>query len=86
MDTKAGRVKLDRAHRSQTSISGPNQRPRPVAINFHNFTDKQRVMDAARRIGSDRIQCQGPRVSFFNEYSTAVVRRRKVFDEVIMQT
>ncbi|CDQ75895.1 unnamed protein product [Oncorhynchus mykiss] len=37
MDTKARCVKLDRAHRSQTSILGPNQRPRPVAIKFHNF-------------------------------------------------
>lgn len=81
MDTKAGRVKLDRAHRSQAPIPGPNQRPRPVVIKFHNFTDKQRVMDAARNIGSDG-QRKGPKVSFFNDYSTAVVRRRKAFDEV----
>ncbi|KAM9404076.1 LOW QUALITY PROTEIN: purine nucleoside phosphorylase 4b [Salvelinus alpinus] len=81
MDTKAGRVKLDRAHRSQAPIPGPNQRPRPVVIKFHNFTDKQRVMDAARNIGSDGSQRKGPKVSFFNDYSTAVVRRRKGFDE-----
>lgn len=81
MDAKAGRVKLDRAHRSQAPIPGPNQRPRPVVIKFHNFTDKQRVMDAARNIGSDG-QRKGPKVSFFNDYSTAVVRRRKAFDEV----
>ena len=81
MDTKAGRVKLDRAHRSQAPIPGPNQRPRPVVIKFHNFTDKQRVMDAARNIGSDGSQHKGPKVSFFNDYSTTVVRRRKAFDE-----
>lgn len=59
--------------------------PRPVVRKFHNFTDKQRIMDAARCIGSDDIQRQGPRVLFFNDYSAAVVRRRKAFDEVKAQ-
>ena len=38
-------------------------------------------MDAAINFGSDGSQHKGPKVSFFNDYSTAVVRRRKAFDE-----
>ncbi len=48
--TKAGRIKLDRAHRSLAPLPGPAQRPRPVIIKFHNFTDKQRVLTAARHV------------------------------------
>ncbi len=51
--TKAGRIKLDRAHRSLAPLPGPTQRPRPVIIKFHNFTDKQRVLNAARHVGTD---------------------------------
>ncbi|KAE8277770.1 hypothetical protein D5F01_LYC24210 [Larimichthys crocea] len=52
LETKAGRVKIERAHRTLAPKPGPNQRPRPVLIRFHNFTDKQRVLDAARRSGT----------------------------------
>lgn len=82
--TKAGRIKLDRAHRSLAPLPGPKQRPRPVIIKFHNFTDKQRVLDAARRVGMDpeRSTDAGPRISFFNDYSAMVIKKRKAFDDV----
>lgn len=82
--TKAGRIKLDRAHHSLVSLQGPAQRPRPVIIKFHNFTDKQRVLDAARRVGTDpeRSADAGPRISFFNDYSAMVIKKRKAFDDV----
>lgn len=53
-------------------------------MKFHNFTDKQRVMDAARRLGTDPDHPvrTGPRIYFFNDYSVAVVKKRKAFDEV----
>lgn len=38
--TKAGRIKLDHAHRSLAPLPGPAQRPRPVIIKLNNFTDK----------------------------------------------
>lgn len=87
MDTKAGRLKLDRAHRSLALKPGTGQRPRPLIVKFHNFTDKQRVMEAARRLGSRRSNQEGtthkePRISFFNDYSVEVVRRRKAFDDI----
>lgn len=82
--TKTGKIKLGRAHRSQAPKPGHNQRPRPIIMKFHNFADKQRVMDAARRLGTepDHPARTGPRISFFNDYSAAVVKKRKAFDDV----
>lgn len=82
MTTKDGRLKLDRAHRSLAPKPGPNQRPRPLILRFHNFRDKQRAMEAARRLGSREDHTpREPKVSFFNDYSAEVVRRRKAFDD-----
>ena len=87
MDTKAGRLMLDRAHRSLTLKPSAGQRPRPLIVKFHNFTDKQRVMEAAHWLGSHRSNQDDPtnkepRISFFNDYSAEVVRRRKDFDDI----
>ncbi len=67
--TKAGRIKLDHLHRSLGPLPGPAQRLRPVIIKFLNFTDKQRVLNAARHVGRDpeRSSDAGPRISFFND-------------------
>ena len=46
MDTKAGRLKLDQAHRSLALKPSAGQRPRPLIVKFHNFTDKQRSSSA----------------------------------------
>ncbi|KAE8283689.1 hypothetical protein D5F01_LYC19092 [Larimichthys crocea] len=47
VETKADRIKLERAHR----IPGPtaSKLPRAMIVRFHNFSDRQRVMEAARR-------------------------------------
>lgn len=80
LDTKAGRVKIERAHRTLAPKPGPNQRPRPVLIRFHNFADKQRVMDAARRCGT--VKYKESTIMFFQDLSAAVLRKRKGFEEV----
>ena len=80
LETKAGRVKIERAHRTLAPKPGPNQRPRPVLIRFHNFADKQRVLDAARRSGT--VRHQETRIMFFQDLSAAVLRKRKGFDDV----
>ncbi|KAE8282564.1 hypothetical protein D5F01_LYC19975 [Larimichthys crocea] len=90
MDTKAGRLKLDRAHRSLALKPGTGQCPRPLIVKFHNFTDKQRVMEAACRLGSRRSNQEDPthkepRISFFNDYSVEVVWRCKAFDDIKAQ-
>ena len=51
MPTKAGRIKLERAHRSLAPKPDPNRRPRSLLLRFHAFRDKQRVMEAAREPG-----------------------------------
>lgn len=83
LTTKTGRIKLDRAHRSLAPKPGTNQRARPIIMKLHNFADKQRVMAAARRLATEPNQpADRIRVSFFNDYSAAVVKKRKAFDEV----
>lgn len=87
LDTKAGKVKLERAHRSLAPKPVLNRRPRPVIVRFHNFQDKQRVMAAASKRfalnnSKQTSDADTPRISFFNDYSAAVVQKRKAFNEV----
>lgn len=87
LDTKMGKLKLERAHRSLAPKPVLNRRPQPVIIRIPNFQDKQRVMAAARKrfalnnskqtSDADTLQ-----ISFYNDYSAAVVQNRKVFNEV----
>lgn len=45
LNIKAGRIKLEQAHR----IPGPttSKLPRAIIVRFHNFSDRQKVMEAA---------------------------------------
>lgn len=84
MDTKRERLKLDCAHRSLAPKSGGDQRPSLLIV---NFTDKQRVMEAALWLLSSRSNHNDPvhkepRISFFNDYSAEVVQRQKGFDDI----
>lgn len=51
IETKTGRMKLERAHGSMAPKPLPAARPRPVLVRFHNFREKQRVMNASREMG-----------------------------------
>ncbi|KAK7933596.1 hypothetical protein WMY93_004492 [Mugilogobius chulae] len=83
LTTKAGKVKLDRAHRSLAPKPTGNQHSKPVILKFHNFNDKQRVMAAAKRQATDQSRPRDQlNVSFFNDFSARVVKQRKAFDEV----
>lgn len=96
MTVKGDRVKIDRAHRSKAQANSgsknktdkqtPNQRerPRPLILKFHNWQDKQRVIDAARLRGARESQSEPtePNISFFSDYSAGVVRKRRAFDDV----
>ncbi|KAK7878475.1 hypothetical protein WMY93_034303 [Mugilogobius chulae] len=80
MDTKLGRIKLERAHRSLAMKPGKDQPPRPIIARFHAFPDKQRVMAAVRRKAAQGdILLDGRKISFYNDLSAAVLRRRKEF-------
>ncbi|KAK7881680.1 hypothetical protein WMY93_030089 [Mugilogobius chulae] len=86
LDAEAGRMKLDWARRAPPSGPYTKQRPRPLMVRFHHLTDKCRVMDAARRLGPrQREDDTQENISFFNDYSADVIRRRKAFDNVKAQ-
>lgn len=78
LDTKAGRVKLERAHR----LPGPQtpRLPRAMIVRFHHFSDRQRVMDAARRLKDIRLD--GARIHFFPDFTAATQKRRREYDQV----
>ena len=73
-------MKIERAHRTLAPKLGPDQRPLPVLIRFHNFADKQRVLDPVRRSGTVRYQESS--IMFFQDLSAVVLRKRKGFDDV----
>lgn len=86
MTTKGERVKLERAHRSLAPKPDSTKPPRSVLLRFHSFRDKQRAMEAARLASqSGAVMFNGSRLSFFSDFSSAVMRRRKAFDGVKQQ-
>lgn len=83
MTTKAGRIKLERAHRTLAPKPDPNRSPRSVLLRFHAFRDKQRAMEAARRVSQDGgLTYNGARVSFYSDFSSTVIKKRKAYDAV----
>lgn len=84
IDTKAGRLKLERAHRSLAPAPPATQRPRSVLVRFHNFQDKQRVMNASWEMGkrNQPLKHGNATVMIFQDFSAAVLRKRKRFDDV----
>ena len=83
LTTKTGKIKLDHAHRSQAPMPGTNQCARPIIMKLHNFADKQLVMAATWCLATEPNQpADWIRVSFFNDYSAAVAKKRKAFEEL----
>uniref|UniRef100_A0A8C5HT91 Reverse transcriptase domain-containing protein n=1 Tax=Gouania willdenowi TaxID=441366 RepID=A0A8C5HT91_GOUWI len=70
------RIKLDRAHRTgpPTRLSG-KEGPRAVLVRLHDYTNKQKILQAARNRGT--LSIDGSNVSFYQDFSVEVVRRRK---------
>ena len=77
MPTKAGCIKLERAHHSLAPKPDPNRRPRSLLLRFHAFRDKLRVMEAARQDGG--LTYDGSKVSFYSDFSSTVM---KAYDAV----
>lgn len=82
--TKDGRIKLDRAHRVTGFKPSPTQKPRPVIVRFHNYQDKQRVMNASWNMGRNgqAVIHDGATVMFFPDMSAALARKRKGYGVV----
>lgn len=75
MMMKGNHVKVDWAHGYMILKTRPNKCPRALILKFHNFRDKQRVMEA-RRLGSlnqDASTSKEFKVSLFSDFSAEVV-------------
>uniref|UniRef100_A0A8C5N7I9 Reverse transcriptase domain-containing protein n=1 Tax=Gouania willdenowi TaxID=441366 RepID=A0A8C5N7I9_GOUWI len=66
------RIKLDRAHRTgpPTRLSG-KEGPRAVLVRLHDYTNKQKILQAARNRGT--LSIDGSNVSFYQDFSRGVV-------------
>lgn len=78
LDTKAGRVKLERAHRLPSPQT--SRFTRAVIVRFHNFSDRQRVIDVARRLTD--IRQDGAKIHFFPDFAAITQKRRHEYDQV----
>ncbi|KAE8280160.1 hypothetical protein D5F01_LYC22302 [Larimichthys crocea] len=77
INAKGGSVKVDRCHRALTRRPPPGQRPRAVILKLHNFQDKVRIMQAARKAQS--LAYNGAPIMFFDDFSAAVTRKRQEY-------
>ena len=73
-------VIIERAHRIGRLQAKPQQYPRILIMKFLNFRDRQRVIQAAREMGI--VKFQEHKVMFFPDFSVAVRKQRKQFDDV----
>uniref|UniRef100_A0A8C6T6K4 LINE-1 type transposase domain-containing protein 1 n=1 Tax=Neogobius melanostomus TaxID=47308 RepID=A0A8C6T6K4_9GOBI len=78
------RLKIERAHRTGPPV-GRNGRdgPRAVLVRLHNYTDKQKILNAARERGE--IKVEGRRISFYQDFSAEVIRKRQTSANVRRQ-
>ncbi|KAF0044802.1 hypothetical protein F2P81_003960 [Scophthalmus maximus] len=71
-------IGLKEAHRmGPTTRFAGKERPRAVPVRLHDYTDKQEILQAARNKGTSNID--GIIVSFYQDFSTEVVRKRKEY-------
>ncbi|RXN13098.1 LINE-1 type transposase domain-containing 1 [Labeo rohita] len=83
LQAKNGRIKIERAHRTLAPKLGAKDRPWPLIVRFHNYGDKQKVLDASRMLSRDGdLWYDDNKVSFYQDFSASVIQRRKEFDAV----
>lgn len=72
-------LKIQRAHRIPTAAR-PGISPRPIIINFQEFTTKEFVLREAWKKG--RIQLHDRAIYFDNDYATEVVQKRREYQKI----
>uniref|UniRef100_A0A3B5M6N4 L1 transposable element RRM domain-containing protein n=1 Tax=Xiphophorus couchianus TaxID=32473 RepID=A0A3B5M6N4_9TELE len=69
-------IKIERAHRTGPQVGRSDRdHPRAVLVRLHNYIDKQKILNAARNKGI--IQVEDRRVSFYQDFSAEIVRKRQ---------
>lgn len=81
LHAKGSRIKIERVHHTLAPKPGAKDRARPLIVRFHNYGDKQRVLDASRRLSEDGdLRYDDNKMSFYQVFSASVIRRRKEFN------
>uniref|UniRef100_A0AAY4D8Z2 Uncharacterized protein n=1 Tax=Denticeps clupeoides TaxID=299321 RepID=A0AAY4D8Z2_9TELE len=81
IETKHDAVKIDRAHRTLGPLK-PN-RTRPVVIKLHNYTDKTKILAAAKKKG--HLTYEGSNIFITQDLSVRVREARRAFNNVCGQ-
>lgn len=73
-------LKIQRAHRSLAQKPRPEAPPRPIIINFQEYTTKEMVLREAWKKGSIKI---GDRSIYFDhDYATEIVKKRREYNGI----
>lgn len=72
-------IELERAHRALRPPPAARQPPRPITIRFLRFTDKERVLQAAK---NNTITVGNAKLALHQDLSAGIRRKRREFDEV----
>ncbi|CAI5697253.1 unnamed protein product [Oreochromis niloticus] len=70
---------IERAHRVLTSKPTTSERPRSIVIKFHHYKTKE---DILRKAWIKDIMIKNRRIYFDHDYPTAILNKRKEYNEV----
>lgn len=81
IETKHGTIKIDRAHRTLGPLK-PN-RARPVLIKLHNYSDKTKILAAAKK--KEHLTHEGSGIHITQDLSVKVREARRAYNDVCGQ-
>lgn len=73
-------IVIDRAHRSLISKPRSGERPRPIIVRLHYFTEKEKILRLSRNKGN--LHFDGSPVYIFPDISPEVGRMRATFSQL----
>lgn len=73
-------LKIQRAHRVPAHKPRTGDPPRPIVVNFQEFTTKELILREAWRKG--RIELSGRVIYFDHDYATEIVQKRKEYQVI----
>ncbi len=71
---------LDRAHRTLAAKPKPGDRPRPMIVRLHYYSDKEKILQLSRNNGE--LKFREARIHIFPDMSAELSRRRAAFNPV----
>ena len=71
---------LDRAHRTLAQKPKPGDRPRPMIVRLHYYSDKEKILQLSRNKGE--LKFREARIHIFPDMSAELSRRRAAFNPV----